>query len=60
MPQLSKLVHARAEWRAKAVKRSDENKELRKTLADHKQKIAALKDQLKASQEEIKGLKKNF
>lgn len=58
MLQMSKLVHSREEWRTKAVKRTLENKELRKALAKHKQKIMDLKEQLKASQQVVKATKK--
>jgi ABC-type Fe3+-citrate transport system substrate-binding protein len=44
-------VYSREEWRTKAVKRTLENKELRKALAKHKQRIAGLKEQLKASRQ---------
>ena len=43
MPQLSKLLKSRDEWRNKAIERATENRELRKTQKRHQEKIAELK-----------------
>ncbi len=43
MPQLSKLLKSRDEWRSKAVKRATDNRELRKAQKRHQEKIAELK-----------------
>lgn len=58
MLQMSKLVRSREEWRTKAVKRTLENKELRKALAKQKNKIAGLKEQLKTSRQVVKATQK--
>jgi len=58
MLQMSKIVRSREEWRAKAVSRSAENKELRKTHVHNKQKIAELKQQVKALQQVVDDTKK--
>lgn len=47
MPQMSKLIGSRNDWREKAVQRAEENRELRKVLAKNKKRINALKAQLK-------------
>ena len=43
MPQLSKLLKSRDEWKTKAIKRATENRELRKAQKRHQEKIAELK-----------------
>ena len=58
MLQMSKLVRSREDWRAKAIQRSLENKELRKTIAKARKKIADIKQQLKESKGVIEAEKK--
>ena len=48
MPQKSKLIQSRDEWKRKAVQRSDELREQRKALKRNQAKIAELKIQLRA------------
>lgn len=43
MPQISKLIRSRDNWRDKAVSRSNENRDRRKTEKRHLKKIAELK-----------------
>ena len=43
MLQLSKILHSRDEWKNKAIERSAEIREFRKTQKRHLEKIAALK-----------------
>lgn len=43
MPQLSKLLKSRDEWKSKAIERATENRELRKAQKRHQEKIAELK-----------------
>jgi hypothetical protein len=43
MPQLSKLLKSRDEWKNKAVERATDNRELRKAQRRHQEKIAELK-----------------
>ena len=45
MPQLSKLVRSRDEWRTKAVLRASENREFRKTDKRNRERIAVLEKQ---------------
>jgi len=46
MPQTSKVLKSRDEWRIKAVERATELRESRKTQRRHLEKIAELKRQL--------------
>ncbi len=55
---MSKLVRSREEWRAKAVKRSMQNKELRKANVANRQKIADLKQQVKELEQASEDTKK--
>ncbi len=60
MPQLSKLLQSRDEWKDKAIQRGYENREYRKTHKRFTEKIAALKLQLHDSEmEQLIGSKKN-
>ena len=43
MLQISKILHSRDEWKNKAIERSAEIREFRKTQKRHLEKIAALK-----------------
>ena len=45
MPQMSKILHSRDEWKKKATERADEIREFRKTQNRHLEKIAELKRQ---------------
>ena len=47
MPQLSKLLQSREDWRSKAIHRATENRENRKQTAFHRQQISELKAQVK-------------
>ena len=46
MPQISKVLKGRDEWKNKAVERATEIREFRKTQTRHLKKIAELKRQL--------------
>ena len=46
MPQMSKILNSRDEWKSKAVKRAEQNRELRKTKKHHQERIRDLKTQL--------------
>jgi len=59
MPQLSKLIRSRDDWRTKAVRRADENREHRKTIKRHQEQIAEIKRQLNALQQAAEDNKKN-
>ena len=59
MPQKSKLIQSRDEWKRKAVQRSDELREQRKALKRNQAKIAELKTQLRALKAEEVVKKKN-
>ena len=50
MVQISKLINSRNKWRSKASSRADENRELRKTVERHKQKIEQLESELRKEQ----------
>ena len=57
MPQLSKLLKSRDDWKNKAIERATENRELRKAQKRHQDKIAELKCEkrhLESSHEEKK------
>ena len=45
MPQLSKLVRSRDEWRTKAVLRASENREFRKADKRNRERIGVLEKQ---------------
>lgn len=46
MPQLSKLIRSRKNWKSKASQRANENREYRKQAKRHRRKIAELKMQI--------------
>lgn len=50
MPQMSKILHSRNEWKEKAIQRANELREQKKTQKRHLQKIAELKAHLKAAE----------
>ncbi|MDI1230789.1 MAG: hypothetical protein PSU93_06550 [Methylobacter sp.] len=58
MPQQSKLIHSRDEWRDKAIRRGDENREHRKVRKRYRDSIAQLKAHNRALQQII-AAKKN-
>lgn len=45
MPQISKILNSRDEWKNKAIERAAELRELRKSQQRHLEKIAYLKRQ---------------
>ena len=45
MPQISKILNSRDEWKTKAIERAAELRELRKSQQRHLEKIADLKRQ---------------
>jgi len=47
MPQLSKLLQSREDWKNKAIQRASENRENRKQTALHRRRISELKAQVK-------------
>jgi hypothetical protein len=59
MPQLSKLIRSRDDWRTKAVRRADEIREHRKTHKRNQEQLAELKRQLKYLQQAAEDNKKN-
>ncbi len=58
MPQASKILESRQNWKEKAIKLSKEAREGRKTQKRHKTKIAELKTQLENVA--LENLKKDF
>ena len=59
MPQLSKLIRSRDDWKTKAVQRANEIREYRKTIKRHQEQIAAIKSELNALQQGAEDNKKN-
>ncbi len=55
MLQYSKLLRGREEWKAKAIARGYENREQRKTINRYQKRIAELKSQNKALEEQLLG-----
>jgi len=47
MPQLSKLIKSREDWKRKSIQRATENREYRKQTKRHRKKIAELKAQIR-------------
>ena len=60
MPQTSKVLKSRDEWKSKAVERATELRESRKTEKRHLKKIAELKRQLCQSERVIEEKKHYF
>ena len=58
MPQLSKLIRSRDDWRTKAVQRANELREYRKTHKRNRAHIAELKQQIDALQQIAEAKKK--
>lgn len=46
MPQISKIIHSRNDWKSKAVRRANEIRDYRKSQKRHQEKIAELKAQI--------------
>jgi len=59
MPQLSKLIRSRDDWRTKAVQRADEIREHRKTHKRNREQIAEIKRLLNELQQAAEDNKKN-
>jgi hypothetical protein len=59
MPQLSKLIRSRDDWKTKAVKRANGIREHRKTIKRYQKQIAEIKSQLNALQQVAEDNKKN-
>jgi len=57
MPQASKILQSRDEWRSKAVRRADEIREHRKSQRRYQEKIAQLKAQVRAMESFDEGKK---
>jgi hypothetical protein len=53
MPQQSKLIRSRDEWKKKSVQRATEIREYRKTVKRNNEKIAELKKQVAELKEDI-------
>ena len=60
MPQTSKIIQSREEWKNKAIQRANENREHRKNQKRHLEKIAHLKEQIIALEQASDEVKKNF
>jgi hypothetical protein len=58
MLQTSKLIQSRNEWRSKAVKRAEDNREHRRTHKRDQQTIAELRSQVKHLEQKIEEDKK--
>jgi uncharacterized coiled-coil DUF342 family protein len=54
MLQPSKLLKSRNEWREKAIKRADEQREQRKVSKRHRETIAELKAKIEDLKQELK------
>jgi hypothetical protein len=54
MLQPSKLLKSRNEWREKAIKRADEQREQRKVSKRHRETIAELKVKIEELKQELK------
>ena len=59
MPQLSKLLRSRDDWKNKAVLTSTENREYKKADKRHREKIVELKNQNEKLRRLVEDLKKN-
>jgi hypothetical protein len=59
MPQLSKLLKSRDEWKVKAVSRATEIREHKKTEKRNKEKIVELRNQIDEQKRLEEDLKKN-
>jgi hypothetical protein len=59
MPQLSKLIRSRDDWKTKAVRRANEIRDHRKTIKRDQEQIAEIKSQIIALQQAAEDNKKN-
>ena len=59
MLQMSKLLRSREEWKNKAVRRAEENREFRKSKKRYQERIGVLKAQLAALEQVIQDKKNN-
>ena len=59
MLQMSKLLRSREEWKNKAVRRAEENREFRKSKKRHQERIGELKAQLASLEQVIQDKKNN-
>jgi len=59
MPQKSKLIQSRDEWKIKGVLRAAEIRQYRKSEKRHKEKIAELKQKIDALSQAAEDHKKN-
>ena len=59
MPQLSKLIRSRDDWKTNAVQRANEIREHRKTIKRRQEQIAEIKSHLNALQQAVEDNKKN-
>ena len=57
MLQMSKLLRSREEWKNKAVRRAEENREFRKSKKRHQERIGKLKTQLAELEQVIQAKK---
>jgi hypothetical protein len=60
MPQHSKILLSRNEWREKAIKRANENREQRKAEKRHQEAIKELKQRIEDLQQERQDKKKRI
>ena len=60
MPQLSKLVRSRDEWRTKAVLKTSESRELRKSEKRNRERIIALKKQNEELRQRVEDLERQL
>ncbi len=60
MPQLSKLIRSRDDWRSKAILRANQIREHRKTHKQNREQIAEFKRLLKELQQAAEEAKKNI
>jgi hypothetical protein len=60
MPQLSKLIRSRDDWKTKAVQRANEILEHRKTIKRRQEQLAEIKSHLNALQQAAEDNKKNI
>ncbi len=51
MPQISKILQSRDEWKSKAIQRANEIREHRKNQKRFQKRVAELKDQIRAMEQ---------
>lgn len=59
MPQTSKLILSRDQWKTKSVRRANEIRQYRKSEKRYKEKITALKQKIDALSQAVEDYKKN-